>query len=226
MVRLWGRNFIASSRQLHSMPRQNRVTPFCEFEATPARGVFMGNRGILHDEQGRLGSARWRHKNWVACALSFKNRRRAIMAPGRYTELFFCDEAVALAAGHRPCAECRRPDFERYASAWQRAFGLAHPAKAREMDDELHRARVSGKRQATFSAKLADLADGTFVSFPQEPGAAWLVWCGYLRRWSHEGYREARPVVLSDEVDVLTPEPTARVLAAGYALVVHATAGA
>src|SRR5688500_15168681 len=96
------------------MPLQNRVTPFGEIEAAPARGLFMGNRGILHDANQQLGRARWRHKSWVTCLLSFKDRRREVMAPRRYTELFFCDEAVALAAGHRPCAECRREDYERF----------------------------------------------------------------------------------------------------------------
>src|SRR5215212_9537418 len=151
------------------MPRQNRVTPFGEFEATPARSLFMGNRGILHDDQGCLGPARWRHKNWVACALSFKNQHRSIMAPGRYTELFFCDEAVALAAGHRPCGECRRANFDRYAGAWERAYELARPPKAGEMDEALHHARVSSdKRQVTFQAKVGNVPDGTFVSFPEE----------------------------------------------------------
>lgn len=209
------------------MPRQNRVTPFGEFEATPARGLFMGNRGILHDDQGRLGPARWRHKNWVACALSFKNRRRAIMAPGQYTEMFFSDEAVALAAGHRPCAECRRVDFQRFANAWQIAYARARPPKAGEMDGALHRARVfRNKRQVTFRAKVGNLPDGTLVSFPEEPEAAWLIWRGHLYRWSHAGYHEARPVVPSEDVVVLTPEPTVRVLAAGYAPMIHSTAGA
>ena len=96
------------------MPLQNRVTPGGEIIADPARGTLMGNRGILHDAGQRLGVARWRHPHWIYCRLSFKGRRRAVMAPGRYTELFFLDEASALAAGHRPCYECRREDFLRF----------------------------------------------------------------------------------------------------------------
>ncbi|MDB5560081.1 MAG: hypothetical protein JWQ36_3015, partial [Enterovirga sp.] len=111
------------------MPRQNRVLPTGEIVALPFRGAFMGNRGILHDEAGRLGRARWRHPHWIICRLAFKGRRRAIMAPRRYTELFFPDEAVALAAGHRPCAECRRDAFGAYRSALARAEGgPAHSA--------------------------------------------------------------------------------------------------
>lgn len=207
------------------MPRQNRISPFGEFEATTARGLLMGNRGILHDEQGILGPARWRHKNWVTCALTFKNRRRTIMAPGQYTELFFCDEAVALAAGHRPCAECRRPDFVRYVTAWQAGHGVASPPKASEVDKVLHRARVTpDRRQVRTSARLSDLPDGTFISLPAEPTVAWLVWRGGLYRWSHEGYTERQPSLQDADVVVLTPEPTVRVLAAGYVPVIHPTA--
>lgn len=206
------------------MPHQNRVTPFGEFEATPSRGLFMGNRGILHDAQGRLGAARWRHKNWIACTLSFKNRRRTIKAPGRYTELFFCDEGVALAAGHRPCAECRRADYERYAGAWQKAYGLANPPKAGDMDEALHRARVSrDKRRVSFAASIEDLPNGVFVCLPEEAGAAWLLWRDDLHRWSHEGYGEARPARSSSVGIVLTPEPNVHILRAGYAPVIHST---
>lgn len=208
------------------MPRRNRVSPFGDFEVTTERGLFMGNRGILHDAQGRIGQARWRHKNWVACTLAFKDRRRTVMAPGRYTELFFCDEAVALAAGHRPCAECRRKDHARYGSAWQEAYSLARPPRSGDMDEALHPARVSrDRRQVTFAASLGDLPGGTFVSFPREPQAAWLVWRDRLHRWSHEGYCEIRRLDSADEAVVLTPGPTVRVLRAGYVPIVHSTAG-
>jgi hypothetical protein len=207
------------------LPRQNRVTPFGEFEATSARGLLMGNRGILHDDQGRLGTARWQHKNWVACALSFKNRRRTIMAPGRYTELFFCDEPVSLAAGHRPCSECRREDFLRFMGAWQEAHGLSSgPLKTGEVDGALHQARVTrDKRQIRVPGHLGDLPDGTFVTLPDEEGS-WLVWRDHLHRWSHEGYHDHRPATEGQAVIVLTPEPTVRVLGAGYEPVVHPSA--
>ena len=122
------------------MPLQNRVTPAGEIIADPARGTLMGNRGILHDAQQRLGAARWRHRHWIYCRLAFKGRWREVMAPSRYTELFFLDEATALAAGHRPCCECQREDFRRFQAAWQQAFG--HAASAGAIDRALHEARV------------------------------------------------------------------------------------
>jgi hypothetical protein len=207
------------------MPLQNRVTPFGEFEAIPARGLLMGNRGILHDDHGALRQARWRHKNWVACALSFKNRRRAIMSPGRYTELFFCDEAVALAAGHRPCKECRRDDFNKFAEAWRRTYGLLSPPRAGEIDQELHRTRVTRDRKAVrVAARVADLPQGTFVSLPDQPYTACLVWNDGLYRWAHGGYVERLSRSGGALVIVLTPEPTVRVLASGYLPLVHPTA--
>src|ERR1700732_822885 len=101
------------------MARQNRVTPAGDVIATPERGTFLGNRGVLHDDQGRIKRA-WQLKRWIVCVLEFKGRRRAVMTPGRYTELFFLDEATALAAGHRPCAECRRERFNAFREAWLR----------------------------------------------------------------------------------------------------------
>ena len=104
------------------MPLQNRVTPFGEITDQPWRGGLMGNRGILHDSQNKLGAARWRHNNWVCCVTEFRGRQRAPMpakgAPTRYTALFFWDEPCALAAGHRPCAECRNADYRRFKTAW------------------------------------------------------------------------------------------------------------
>ncbi len=203
-------------------PRQNRVTPFGTIEASPDRGLLMGNRGILHDAFGRLGAARWRHPHWIACALSFKDRHRPIMAPGAYTELFFCDEAVALAAGHRPCAECRRADFRRFAHA----FGRGAPIPAPAIDAELHGSRVRRDRtQQHHDAPPEGLPDGAFVMLPEAPDVAWLVWSGALHRWSHAGYRERQARPSGGVVTVLTPPPTVRALSAGYVPRVHPTAG-
>ena len=102
------------------MPRQNRVTPFGDIIATPHRGTFMGNRGVLHDAGGRIKRA-WQLKRWIVCVLVFKGRKRQVMTPGHYTELFFLDEATTLAAGHRPCAECRRDRFLAFGRAWRSA---------------------------------------------------------------------------------------------------------
>jgi hypothetical protein len=208
-----------------TLPYQNRVTPFGEFEATSARGLCMGNRGILHDDQGGLGPARLRHKNWIVCALSFKGRKAAINPPGHYTQLFFCDEATALAAGHRPCAKCRRPDYRRYVQAWQRARDLQSPPEAGEIDNALHQARVTPhKRQVRTHAKLVDLPDGALISLSEHPGEAWLVWQDRLHRWTHEGYSEYQPMMPEAEVVVLTPEPTVSAFNAGYIPMVHPSA--
>lgn len=202
------------------MPRQNRVTPEGLIEADPARGLLTGNRGVLHDRAQRLGSARWRHPHWIACALRYKDWRRPIMAPGRWTELFFLDEAVALAAGHRPCALCRRADFERFLGAWEGAFGAR--ARAPAIDRALHAARVAPRtrRQVTHPARLESLPDGTFVRWQ---GAPHLVLGERLLRWRHAGYdaAAARP---AGEVEVLTPAPLVAVLRAGYAPLLHPSA--
>jgi hypothetical protein len=185
------------------MPRQNRVLPTGEIVAHPARGLMMGNRGgCLHDAEGQLGRARWRSRAWICCLLSFKDRRRPIMAPGRYTELFFLDEAVALAAGHRPCAECRRAAFAAYRDA------AVPGARAPEIDARLHAGRL-GPRD---SARPADLQDGTFVLAGTTPH---LVHGGALHPYTPEGYGPAVP--LPDlALPVLTPALSRRALGAGY----------
>jgi hypothetical protein len=185
------------------MPRQNRVLPTGEIVAHPARGMMMGNRGgCLHDAEGQLGRARWRSRAWICCLLSFKDRRRPIMAPGRYTELFFLDEAVALAAGHRPCAECRRAAFTAYRDAAQTG------ARAPELDARLHAGRL-GPRD---SARPADLPDGTFVLAGTTPH---LVHGGALHPYAPEGYGPALPLP-EHPLPVLTPALSRRALGAGY----------
>jgi hypothetical protein len=146
------------------------------------------------------------------------------MQPGNYTELFFCDEATALAAGHRPCGQCRPLDYQRYLNAWQQAHGLETPPRAVEVDNLLHQARIAqDKRQVRIHSSLGELPDGAIVSLPEGPEAAWLVWQGSTRQWSHEGYGDRRPIIADEEVIVLTPEPTLRVLAAGYKPVVRSS---
>jgi len=198
------------------MTLQNRVTPGGEIIADPARGTLMGNRGILHDAQQRLGVARWRHPHWIFCRLAFKGRWRPVMAPHRYTELFFLDEATALAAGHRPCCDCRREDFQRFQAAWRRAFG--HDAAAGAIDRALHQARVEprSRHQIRFEAPLDDLPDGAFVLLPDAPSPL-LVQGDRLHPWHPGGYGPPRER-WSGRVAVLTPAPTVAVLRAGYAL--------
>lgn len=196
------------------MPLQNRVLPTGEIVADPARGLFMGNRGILHDEAGRLGKARWRHPHWITCLTAFKGRRRVPMAPHAYTELFFLDEAVALAAGHRPCAECRRAAF----AAYRAAVGLSGAAA---IDRALHAARIGPDRgQRRETAQAAALPDGAFVLIDGRPhllrGPAALP-------FSPAGYGPARPRP-AGPVAVLTPAPSLLALARGYVPLLHPSA--
>src|SRR5271169_3259583 len=153
------------------MPRQNRVTPFGEIIAVPERGTFMGNRGVLHDAEGHIKRA-WQLKRWIVCVLEFRGRKRQVMTPGRYTELFFLDEATALAAGHRPCAECRHAPFLAFCNAWMTAHpsnnGSARPT-ADEIDSRLHTELLAPDRsKRSFVAALDELPDGVFVTV-----AAW-----------------------------------------------------
>ena len=205
------------------MPLQNRVTPTGEIVADPARGTLMGNRGILHDASRRLGAARWRHRSWICCRLSFKDRRRAVMAPRRYTELFFLDEATALAAGHRPCFECRREAFRAFQTAWRRAFGTAD-CSAAAMDRVLHRARVEPRtrRQIRFEAPLDDLPDGVLRpagpgSFDPSPGPRRSP-AALARLRLRFPRAPGRPAI---RCRVLTPAPTVAVLRAGYVPALH-----
>jgi hypothetical protein len=203
------------------MPRQNRVTPFGDIVATPERGTFMGNRGNLHDDRGHIRRA-WQVKRWIVCVLEFKGRKRTVMTPGHYTELFFLDEATALAAGHRPCAECRRARFNDFRAAWRPG---GHRPSAGEMDDQLHAERVAPDRtKRVFEANLDELPDGTFVRHADWGDGAYLVWGGRLFAWSAGGYtgRVARPKNMN--VSVLTPASTVAAIRAGYAPAVHPSA--
>ncbi len=205
------------------MPLRNRVTPRGLLEADPARGDFMGNRGILHGEDRRLGKRRWAHKTWIICRTEFRGRRRRVMTPHRYTELFFLDEAVAVAAGHRPCYECRRQDFRAWQAAWQRAAALAAPPRAGEMDAVLHRERIDPetRRQRVWESALDPLPDGTFVLFGDVPH---LVRGGDLLPWRHAGYGAARPRPHAAHVPVLTPPAAVAALRAGFRPRLHASA--
>ncbi len=177
---------------------------------------MMGNRGILHDGDRNLGRRRWAHKAWICCLTEFRCRRRQVMAPGRYTELFFLDEAVALAAGHRPCFECRREAAKAYSACW------GGSPQAGEMDRVLHAERLDGRRQRTQARDIAALPDGAYLL---RDGDAWLVRGSALLRYTPAGYdlAVARP---AGQAGVLTPPSTLRALSAGYAPLLHPTAQA
>jgi hypothetical protein len=205
------------------MPRQNRVTPYGELVAVPDRGMFWGNRGPLLDREGRL--ARYaRGRAWATCVLSFKDRRRQQWTPGRLTELYFLDEATALAAGHRPCGECRYRDYQVFKHAWARGVspGRALPG-APEIDARMHASRLvrPGVRR-TYQAPLAGLPAGTLVDIGGDP---WLVHDGGLLAWTPGGYRERLAEIPGTPVTVITPQVTVAVLAAGYQPVIHPSAG-
>ena len=174
------------------MPLRNRVTPLGELVADPARGLVYGNRGCLHDADGRIRRP-WQVKRWIACRLEFRGRRRApLMRPGRFTELFFLDEATALAAGHRPCAECRREDYDRFASLWRSLHG---EAGADAIDARLHDERVDAatRLRRLHDAAFDELPDGAFVLRDAAPrlvlGDALLTWsaAGYVARMPRPG---------------------------------------
>lgn len=197
------------------MPLQNRVSPFGDIIAVAARGTVMGNRGILHDDAKQLGQRRWQHRTWIICQLDFRGRHRAVMAPHRYTELFFLDDAVAIAAGHRPCFECRRNDFLAWQDAWRRARGSAAAPRAAEMDAVLHRDRIDPKtrRPRRWQASLSDLPDGTFV---KRGADAWLVLGDRLLCWQPEGYTASIVRPAAEAAIVLTPRASVAALAAGF----------
>jgi hypothetical protein len=209
------------------MPRQNRVTPFGEIIATPERGTLMGNRGVLHDERGRIRQA-WQVKRWLLCLLEFKGRRRVIMAPGRYTELFFLDEATGLAAGHRPCAECRRGRFLAFRDAWT-AGNPNLVGSGRDMatllDAQLHTDRLCPDRsKRLFRANLDELPDGVFVIREGGEENVFLLWQGHLLAWSQGGYLGHLPCLGAEEVRVLTPASTVAAIREGYVPEIHPTA--
>jgi hypothetical protein len=196
------------------VPLQNRVDPFGELHATPARGLLYGNRGgRFHRDDQTLGQRRWASRQWICCVLSFKNRHHPVWRD-RYTALFFLDEVTALAAGHRPCFECRRADATQFAAKWADATQGDIP-RAPAMDLVLQAERLDGRAKRTQAMPIAGLPDGAMLSLKNEPATAYAVRGALLLRWSHGGYTEriARP---RGEADVLTPPSMVGVLRAGY----------
>jgi len=195
---------------------QNRVDPEGNLIATSARGAWMGNRGQLHGA-GKTVLRRFKLKAWITCLLQFKGRCRQVMSPNWYTELFFLDEATSFAAGHRPCFECRRQDYDRFKSAWLKGnpdYGFTKKTSIREIDDILHRERIDADgRKVTFTALLNELPDGTFIRLDNRP---FLLAGGQLHRWTPFGYDETTVAAGVGEVTVLTPRSTVNAMRAGY----------
>ena len=205
------------------MPLQNRVAPDGTIFATPARGLLMGNRGgQMHDGEKRLTKRRWVSRQWISCVLQYKDRHDTIMAPGRYTQLFFLDEATALAAGHRPCALCRRADFLRFMEHWQALRELSARPKVAEVDRQLHQERFGDNRdKRTHSTQLVKLPPGVMISSAADPQ---LYVGGRLLLWSPSGYGTPEKADGARSVDVLTPPSIVAILAAGYVPLLHPSA--
>jgi hypothetical protein len=206
---------------VEASPLQNRVTPLGDIVATPHRGTFTGNRGIIHDPATKtLLNRRWSSKAWLTCVCEFRGRRREVMATRSWTELFFLDEATALAAGHRPCFYCRRDDANHFRAAWENGNGATRVGAA-DMDEALHRERLDGrvKRLHALPMPLEALPDGAMV---QADGASYLIARGRALQWSFEGYRDVRHAVTS--AVLITPPSTLRAMAAGYRPVLHESA--
>jgi hypothetical protein len=193
-------------------PACNRVTPLGEIVAIPLRGAWTGNRGILH--RGREIVRFHASDLWITCALEFRGRRREQWQPHHYTFLYFHDEAVSLAAGHRPCAECRRDSYDAYRSAWADGLGVRQPS-AREINRQLHRERIVPRthRRRLHQLSWAELPDGTFAWLD---GAACLSLEGSLIEWTDAGYGTARPRPTRGAANVITPPSTVAALQAGY----------
>lgn len=206
-------------------PLQNRVDPWGQLQPVRARGSRMGNRGILHVDQGIV--RRWATRAWVTCVLNETFQKRKPFSPNTYSELFFLDEATAFAAGHRPCRVCQRKRHDHFNTAWTSA-NAADTSRARlpiaDIDKALHAERTrpdKGKR--TYTATVADLPPGTFF---EHAGQARLVWPTGLLVWSFSGYTKGDPVATDAQVEVLTPRSIVQLFRAGFRPCVHASANA
>ena len=195
------------------MVLQNRVTPLGELVADPARGLVYGNRGCLHDSSGRI-RRRFPTRRWIACRMQFRGWQRGpLLQPGKFTELFFLDDATAMAAGHRACALCRREDYDRFGAIWAGLHGGEAGADA--IDLRLHGERVDPRTRGhrTHAAPAASLPDGTFVLRDGDP---YLVLGPDLLLWSPSGYAARRPRPPRGQATVITPPSLVDVLRAGW----------
>ncbi len=195
---------------------QNRVDPQGNIIATPARGSWMGNRGVIHDENKTIVRP-FKMKAWLICLLEFKERHRPVMEPNRYTELFFLDEATAFSAGHRPCAECRKKAFNRFKTAWVGAnpeYGFDLRTPVWKIDEVLHKERINlGGAKVTHEENRKKIPAGCFIRYQDAP---FLYADGLFHRWTPFGYEEGITLPLIDRVEVLTPQSVVKTFRAGY----------
>jgi hypothetical protein len=196
---------------------QNRVHPSGEIIATSARGLWMGNRGVIHNAQQQIISP-FKHKAWIICQLEFKGRKRTVMTPNRWTELFFLDEATALSAGHRPCFECRKEDAKRFKACWIKGnphHGFTMTTSINEMDEIIHSERINlEKKKVIHTRDVADIPNGTCILMDGDP---FLFYKKQLHRWTPFGYKESILVPHTSMLNVLTPNSIVNAIVAGYA---------
>jgi hypothetical protein len=197
---------------------QNRVDPNGDLIRTPARGAWMGNRGVIHSPAQEIIRP-FKLKAWIICLLEFKGWHRPVMAPNRYTELFFMDEATAFAAGHRPCAECRRSDYKRFKSLWIKGnpgYGFDEKTRISEIDDIIHRERIDPDQgKVIYEERAQNLPEGTFV---RHQNRAYLIKDAKLHLWSPFGYEDAIDLPPAGLVEVLTPKSIVNTIQSGYLL--------
>jgi hypothetical protein len=195
---------------------QNRVDPYGNIIRTSARGAWTGNRGILHDDAKQIRYV-FKLKAWITCVLEYKGRKRQVMSPGTWTELFFLDEATAFSAGHRPCFFCRHNDATRFKHYWLKGnpqYGFNEKTSIQEIDKILHKERLTKtKQKQTYTAAIDDLPNGTFISLETR---AYLVKDALLHEWSPFGYVNTIERPASGEVTVLTPLSVVNAFRAGY----------
>lgn len=209
------------------MPLQNRINPFSKIIATPERGAYTGNRGVIHNGQKEI-IKNHTVKYWITCMLEYKSMHREVMTPNRWTELFFLDEATAFAAGHRPCGFCRHADFKLFKNLWLQTNGKKHGlmenVKMDVIDNIIHQERLDkNNAQKTFTAALKTLPDGTFIKVSNNENA--FLWHQQnLFQWSFNGYKKVNTVNKNITVDVLTPISYVEIFRLGYAPQIHLSA--
>lgn len=195
---------------------QNRVDPFGNIIKTKARGAWMGNRGILHNNEQQIIRS-FKLKAWITCKLEFNDRKRKVMSPNRYTELFFLDEATSFAAGHRPCFECRRNDYQLFKSLWIKGnpeYHFDEKTSITKIDDILHKERIDrGKAKVTYEENIEELPDGAFVLFDNKP---YLILDQKMYLWSPFGYDKTNVLSIPDRLTIITPRSIVNNFRAGY----------
>ena len=204
------------------MPYQNRVDPWGALHAVARRGTLLGNRGIIHDANQNIVATHILQA-WITCALAYKGKRRQIMSPRTWTELFFLDEVTAFSAGHRPCAYCRRPRYNAFKTAWLQAnrhLLEGQPERINRIDRIIHRERIKRAKKVTYTAPLQSLPAGTMIELQSH---AHVVWDGGLYQWSFSGYQFALAIQSNDAVTVLTPKSYVDTFRQGFTPQVHAS---